>query len=253
MNPMGSVISRIGSDFFALMVPGAYVLLCVAALILSGVPHWDPFSVIAAFNAKLMTQWPTTVSILVLAYLVGQVIHAFPVNYADELCGSVFGRFAKHTWHKLLYEDYFPYAPALRKTLSQVKGTHPLAGDAALPEDGSSLHTTFNYWKMSICDASPNLFVFAQAREARVRLYAGMFWSGLAGCGSGVLSLTVAYLFGRSGTWLALILAQILISVIVLSMFGYHLRRVRAQEVDTVFLGYLWLSEKRTLEIDNKE
>jgi hypothetical protein len=210
----------------------------------------EPLSAISAFNAKLMTQWPTAVAIFVLAYLVGQVIHAFPVNYADELCGSMFGRFAKHKWHTLLYKDYFPYAPALRKTLSQVRNTHPLATDSVLPEDGSSLHTTFNYWKMTICDASPNLFVFAQAREARVHLYSGMFWSGVAGCATGILSLAGAYLLGRQDTWIALILGQIAISGIVLFMFGYHLRRVRAQEVDTVFLGYLWLSEKRALEKD---
>ena len=41
----------------------------------------------------------------------------------------------------------------------------------------STIHTAFNYFKTVLCAESPNVFAYTQALEARVRLFAGMFWS----------------------------------------------------------------------------
>lgn len=65
----------------------------------------------------------------------------------------------------------------------------------------------------------------------------------------GLLSLCGAWILDREDRWFHLIHAQLIVSAVVLLTFGYHLRRMRNQEVETIFVGYLLLLEKQANNI----
>lgn len=255
MSTVEAVVSRIGSDLFALMVPGSYVLASIGVTcitIVSAVTQQDPLAAVSLINYVVAHQWPAAVALAALAYLIGQVIHAFPVNRADKICSLLLRSFMKNKWSVELYKGRFPYFNLLELIFEHLKTTHPEVPNFEVPNSETPLHTVFNFWKLAVCQEEPGLFALAQYKESRVRLYAGMFWSGLISITLAIVAFLAIPIFTelrifillRTG-WTWILGGQLFASLVLTIMFGYHLRRVRGQEVETVFLSFLHVLEKR--------
>lgn len=96
-------------------------------------------------------------------------------------------------------------------------------------------------WKMVLCTQSPEAFVFTQELEARVRLFAGMFWAGFLGLG---MSLAGHFCLGLGIVrvdWRMPFLVLTALSLVLCFVFGWQVRRVRRQEADMLFAAYLAL------------
>lgn len=242
-----TALSRIQkSEFFAILAPGIYV---VSAASLIAIPLIEPTATspwqrIIQTLRGLAHDWPIVVVGVFFAYLIGSVLRAVPVNIADRLCKRLFGWTARDpdSFDGLIYRDHFPYSKmldfqlqALQKSGIKIRIRWPL-------EKGTS-HTMFNYWKAALCLDTPAAFVYAQELEGRVRLFAGMFWAGILGllvCTAGVCLL----LGPLPTSWFGPLLVFVLLSLTIAGVFGWRLRRVRADEAVRVFIAFLRLSQR---------
>ena len=106
----------------------------------------------------------------------------------------------------------------------------------------------YNFWKAELCRESASVFEYTQELEGRVRLFATMFWAALLGllAGSIGLLLIVPSLSGHG--WVKVMLFMMAVSALICFIFGSQLRRVRGQEVASVFVAYVALILKRSRE-----
>jgi len=222
----------------------------------------------------LESHWPISVGLLFFAYLTGNVLRALPVNRADAICAiwaepgsNVFLRFVRRIlvrfcrknrptrrprlWPLIrnlrrspfqqdLNKRNFPYPVMLNTQVSMLTGNGVPLGGFTTPE-GRSLHTMYNFWKAVLAGAKTGNFEQVQEQEARVRLFANMYWAGFLSMfplSMGV-ALSVIHIFDRS--WLWPMLAAFTISLVLAFTIGSQVRRVRGQEVFSVFMAYVAL------------
>lgn len=262
MSTAESVISRIGSDLFAILVPGTYVLISLSTFGITAyscfVPS-DPFNVVSEINAVASSKWTSALTIAMLAYLIGQVIHSYPVDRAQRTWAFIL--------HRLRIEvdnsEQFPYYGTIRAQYDELCARNPLIPFIDLPtveppvqpigapvdqpQEQPKVYPFFNYWKLSVCCEEPPLYAIILHAEARVRLYAGVFWSGVFGILFAAISLAIAYVWEMSLAWVMLLELQFVLSLVFARMFGMQLRRVRELEVKAVFLSYLTVREKQAI------
>ncbi len=137
---------------------------------------------------------------------------------------------------RLVHRTDFPYAPmlqgqlrALKQNVSHLHLPMPVAG---------TQHTLFNFWKATLCHKGDPSFEFSQEQEARVRLFANMFWAAFASLLPCTAGLVLA-LAGQLGSgWALTMLFAVFLSAAICVIFGSQIRRVRGHEVLAVFLAY---------------
>jgi hypothetical protein len=249
------MLPKIKSDFFAILIPGSFVIGVIVSGVLVFTQYDTKTGIMDRFNPLFDTMkgnWIFSLIAFVMIFLVGNLLRALRVNNVDKISNFLFKRFIKNPFDKPLFETLFPYRETLKyikAELLQVK----LIEDITLPEDKNAWHDIYNYWKMAICIESPGSFYLIQDLEGRVRMFAGMFWAGAAGIlGSVIIALGFFINGAAMSVWGGYILFMFILSAIIAVSFALNLKRVRRQEVISVFLAYLYL-QKRAKDEDKKE
>lgn len=77
-----------------------------------------------------------------------------------------------------------------------------------------------------------------------MRLYAGMFWSGMSGSALAAFLAFVSVCAQLRFEWTAILSGYSLIAALLFFIFALQLRKVRGQEVESVFVSYLQVIRK---------
>lgn len=233
-----TVLSRVKTDFFAILVPGFFIFGVIVSFFLA-ITHKDiNISIldrIEPFFKLLKENWPLVIVLIVIGYLLGNLIRAIRVIYADKFCKTIFSR----------YKCSFPYHYILDKIREHLIDSN-LIDDITLPKEDKPLYNAWNFWKITIGLEFPDMFSHIQNLESRVRLFAGMFWAGLLGI-IGSLSIFGVCIFNNviKVVWWEYNFYLSIASAALFTMFGMNLRRVRREEARAVFMGYLALQNKK--------
>ena len=246
--PATTVLSRVKTDFFAILVPGFFIFAVIVSFFLA-FTHKDPkisiLERIKPFFDNLKEYWPLAIFLIVIGYLLGNLIRAIRVTTADKFSKTIFSRLAITEEKKLFYKGSFPY-PIILNEIRKHLNDSDLIADITLPEEEKPLYSAWNFWKITIGLEFPDMFNYIQNLESRVRLFAGMFWAGLVGI---IVSLSIfgGCIFNNviKVVWLKYNLYLFFASAALFTMFGMNLRRVRREEARSVFMGYLALQNKK--------
>ena len=243
---MKEIINKIQGDFFSILIPGFYLLVALITILLSF--SNDQFNLIFCSWDELKklchnwnSYWPLYFFLFFIAYLLGHILRAFPVKKADKICKNLFfWTTTKNSLDRIYYTTNFPYHKALSRVLSNLQDNQNniISKEIfSLPEK-KNLHSAFNFFKATLCAESTSSFLYTQTFEARVRLFAGIFWSG---CCSILLYLFfgIYAIHSNDGSWTLFHSCFLTVSIIITLLIGMQLPRVRGQEVEYVFLSYL--------------
>lgn len=254
--PAAMTLSRIGRfDFFAILAPGfclvVIVVLLVTALMTGpalnspdAISSLRPLDAIKDVSSLIKDQWPFGLVLFFLAYMAGSILRAIPVNMIDRVCGPLFKWTAARDYDLSLYEEEFPYRPMLQKELEALE-KNGLDASLSVPPKKTA-HTTFNLWKLMLCDRSPNAFAYSQELEGRVRLFSGMLWGAIAGAVLGAIGFLLSLVGVFNVGWSLVMGGIAVVSILFFGLLGWRLRRVRAEEVQAVFFGIVNLRLKTT-------
>ncbi len=149
--PATTVLSRVKSDFFAILIPGFFVLVIITSGFLAFTHDNPSISIIKRidpFFTVLKDYWPLVFVIFIIAYLMGMLLHTIRVNIADEICGIFFARLYRREWSKLGYKCSFPYIDALEAVKDDLVHSN-LVSDFKIP-DKKYLYNAYNYWRIVI-------------------------------------------------------------------------------------------------------
>ncbi|MGA2542181.1 MAG: hypothetical protein ABSG78_11560 [Verrucomicrobiota bacterium] len=102
-------------------------------------------------------------------------------------------------------------------------------------------HSAYNFWKAELCRESTTAFEYTQELEGRVRLFATMIWGSFLGLLAGVMGLLLNAKGLLGPDWAVVMVIMVILSAVICYIFGSYLRRVRGQEVASVFLAYVSL------------
>ena len=220
------------SDFFALLPPGFYIFIvtysCFAVTSNDAAPPGSLGDIFVSLSDLLHEKPVLVVFVLFSCYLFGSIFRALPVYWAERTVPP--------------FTAQFPYPDILKEVVSTLNSNAGAAkhDPTKMPDvtAGVPMHV-FNFWKDTLCVKSPEGFVYFETFETRVRLFAGMIWAAWSGILGGLYITFAAWnVSGPAG------LGIFVISLVVLSAFGYNFRRVRRQEARallTIFAA--WLQE----------
>lgn len=205
-----------------------------------------PDSVFTAVANKFR-DWPNLLSIVFIAYLLGNIPRAFVVGPTDGCCNKLV-RIARLKLLRLRYKSYwkqrvrrargFPYPEVLRVSLRDLRDNDSTVKHINwFPPTTSSAVVAFDYWKLVLCMDQPSAFAFTQVLEARVRFFVGMIWAATGGVVFSLAGLICWLITSRTFDWISLII--LLFSLGILGVFGGTLRFVRAEEAVQVLLAYV--------------
>lgn len=242
-------------DFFAILgsgicVVGSFALLAAALLELS--PNPSPLDTLKWLSSAIENHWAVAVGLLFLAFLIGNVLRALPVNLVDNWSRKCFERLRKRDkYHAALWREAFPYAEMLELELEALKRNRR-GLNFTIPPEGTR-HSMFNFWKAELCRENPSAFEFTQELEGRVRLFATMFWAALLGFAAGAIMALWSALGALVDGWGFVALLTLVLSGSICTVFGSQLRRVRGQEVAGVFVAYISLVLKHSDAVKHPE
>jgi hypothetical protein len=210
------------ADFFSVLTPGFYSVLMLGFHLI--IPK-NAKTVIGALNliVRDLKRNPFYfIFLLFVVYLFGSIIRVLKVNWAE---------IASQPYHYHFHSG-FPFHNDLKTAYENIKNSDAVEKTRlpsinltkGVPED------IFNYWKDFLCTKNDKAFEYYESFENRTRFSAGMVWAGIVGMiASFSMLLRCApvgwQMFGFS---FAMYLA-----------FGFHLRRVRKQEVRALLFLYL--------------
>jgi hypothetical protein len=244
--PTTTLLSKVKTDFFAILVPGFFIFGVIVSFFLAFTHKDTNISIlerIKPFFKILKDYWPLVIVLIVIGYLLGNLIRAIRVTTADKFSKIIFSRLAISEEKKLFYKNSFPYPDILNKIRQDLIDSKLIAS-ITLP-NGNCLYSAWNFWKITIGLEFPDMFNYIQNLESRVRLFAGMFWAGLLGI-IGSLVIFGGCIFNNviKVVWLDYNIYLFFTSAVLFFMFGMNLRRVRREEARSVFMGYLALQKK---------
>ena|GEM_PF-4370950 len=237
-------------DLFGVLMPGFFMTGTVIFAFLDVLKGRDGTSVFQAllYLEGWITHWSVAPSILFLSYLIGSIPRAFIVGPTDDLCSkirrqfrAILGRRAddiQNEWRRaLLTAGFFPYPSAMQCTLNELVRHEEVRNDVVhfLPEEKPGIMAVFDYWKLVICNREPRAFAYIQSLEARVRFFVGMFWAGVLGAGSALVSVIAG---SKSADWVVASICLLTLSGLVTVVFGMRLRFVRGEEACQVFSAH---------------
>lgn len=214
------MLNRIGKvDFFAVLPAGFYVF--VVFLIVFGlatspttgttISIWKPISDLVA---TAVGKPVTLVLVLFGSYLIGSSLRAFPVKWAEKATPP--------------FRLEFPYPLELQRVISELEKQKEASGfnpNKSLSISDDLKMSVFNYWKDKLCMKSPDGFSYYQSFEARTRYFAGMFWAGCIGVIGGLIII-----FQIPNGSLDQKFGVLVLSIMIMVVFGGQFRRVREQE-----------------------
>jgi len=246
--PTTTVLSRVKTDFFAILVPGFFIFGVIVSFFLAFTHKNPKISILERIKPLFITlkeYWPLVIILIVIGYLLGNLIRAIRVTTADKFSKTIFSPLAITEEKKLIYKSAFPY-PNILDDIREHLFDSKLIANITLPKEAKPLYSAWNFWKITIGLESPDMFNYIQNLESRVRLFAGMLWAGLLGI---IVSLSIfaGCIFNNviSVVWLEYNIYLFLTSAALFTMFGMNLRRVRREEARSVFMGYLALQKKK--------
>ncbi|WDE04122.1 hypothetical protein SG34_022605 [Thalassomonas viridans] len=231
-----TIISKVGKiDFFAVLPSGTYCFLSL--YIAFGIDHdektenlWQAIELLI----EDVQHYPSTILLILFCiYLLGSILRAIQVSIPE----------------KIFYGEDFPYDESIKSLFKTIK-SHSEASDIDTKKipmiDKGFSPDVYNYWKQVICIESPEGYSDYQEFEARTRYFAAMSLAGLTGffLALGILLYTCD--FSYSLAW-----QQLVVSIILFSIFGFELHRVRTQEV--MRLTGLYLAYRQNKEISNSK
>src|ERR1017187_7080428 len=224
-------------DFFAILGSGSYVVGCCGLL----------FAAVSSRNQNLTTQeaikwlsgtiehhWPLAVASLFLAFLIGNVLRALPVNRADNWWerwwfAALRTRLQKRKetnspYQRNLRKGPFPYPAVVFGELEAMKRSllvrYPSVSSEIQKDLGfdspnktykdhkeaketeETWHSAYNFWKAELCRESATAFEYTQELEGRVRLFATMIWASLLGLSAGVIGLLLTFAGPVGNSWI---------------------------------------------------
>lgn len=249
------MLSKVKTEILAILIPGTFVTGVILSDVLTYTQDTSTNCVLERFSPffeVLRSNWILIFLVFVFIFLIGNLIRTIRVNRVDKMGDILFKRFIKDSWTKDLYHESFPYPKMLEKIKEELVQAR-LVEDFPLPKDKRGLHDLYNYWKTMICIDAPASFAFTQDLESRVRMFAGMFWAGVAGIVGSFLAI-ISFSFNQAAytVWGVYILVMLGLSVTLMLAFGLNLKRVRGQEVSSVFLAFLYI-QKKNKDTENKE
>lgn len=260
--PADTALSRVTkSDFFAILGSGTYVMASyglIAAAVLNHGQNLNARATVVWLSVTIENHWPVAVASFFFAFLVGNMLRALPVNLVDNWSGRWFGwlgtrkkRGKTNEYHKALWEDSFPYGKMLELELKALKLNMADLDFSIPPED--TRHSHYNFWKAEICRESTAAFEFTQELEGRVRLFATMCWAALLGLVAGIVGILLRACGALDAGWLHTMFVLSALSALICFVFGSQVRRVRGQEVASVFCAYMSLILQRSRDRKTKE
>ena len=265
-------LSRIGRvDFIGIIPAGLYILfvLIVAAIAVTADTGADVRPIITPEQG--LEHWYAIVVVLLLAYLLGSIPRAFPVDRTDGICCRVFWKsrccrtLRKNTasrrrsspsyfWGLRVIAGTFPYHSVLRATLHVLSRHGAIPGNLQMPvipeRNLPGAVTLFDFWKVTVCARSPDAFSFIQSLEGRVRLFVGIIWAGAFGVLGSLTALIGCGIRSDVGLWFCVSALTLTFSTVLVVLFGRRLRFVRAEEAVHVFLAFLALQAPRSVTDD---
>lgn len=218
-------------DVFAVLAPGVYVSFVVYACAMatgseSTESLWDIFQDLVV---NLQENPLSLLIVAFLAYLVGSLVRAIPVSFAERAYPSFEGL-------KPSFKSTFPYPSILEAVSRDLEKSYPGLGGHVPKLVGLSmkeLHSLYNYWKSVVCHCSESGFDYYRSFEIRVRFFAGVIWAALAGI---LGSLYIAF---DQGAFLHSALHMFGISSLVFILLGGRIRKVRRQEARILLITYV--------------
>lgn len=212
---MNEILSKIKTNFFSILLPGFYILLCFSILVMIIViniyANENIFKNIIDFLKdkdinnpsgifKSILDWiiPFIVLIiLTIAYLIGNILRGASVDMVDKCKKKDINDvmdIKTMLWSEIRKATNFPYPAILKKEIeylyltnkTKLKPIRTMIEEAlkrvntqnVKKEGYRQLMTWFKIFKLTLCNESPNIFAFTQTYEERVRLFAGMIWAG---------------------------------------------------------------------------
>ncbi len=262
--PVTTMFEKIKNDFFAILIPGFYIL--TVSFILFLFLLFDSPSKID--HKKLLEDktliWVFLLIFIIFSYLIGQLIRAIRVQKADDWGKFLFYKPVRRLIAKFRepgnassqsknrsdeeYSEGFPYRnilvlTALRIEDISITSTPSPKGEEKLrfsvPKESNALHDIFNYWKMTILMESPDAFLYIRELESRVRLFVGMFWSGFCAIIMWTAVALSDFFFHKFfSQWVFYFLGILFLSLLIFFFFFRNIRRLRSQEVVSTIMSY---------------
>jgi len=156
-------------------------------------------------------------------------------QYLEPFCRNL----QRSPFQQDLNQEPFPFPVMLQSQITMLRNNGiPLSLE--IPADNSQ-HTVYNFWKAVLAGGKNANYEHLQEQEARVRLFANMYWAGflsMVPLSIGFL-LSLFHVFDRSWRWP--MAAAFSISLLIAFTIGSQLRRVRGQEVFSLFTAYVAL------------
>ncbi len=222
--PAEKIVSQFNkSDLFAVLPPGFVIFTFVYAVYRTDNQTASLWAVLQGLADQLQQRPAWLVFVLFAAYLLGNLVRAIRVEWAERMLPPFTGG--------------FPYPDVLRdavQTLSDNAAATRL-DKIQLPDltNGVPL-PVYNYWKDALCVGTAMGFDYFQTFETRMRFFTGMLWAGWTGLlGSLVIALRCQTLTHPAG------LTMFVLALVILLMFGLNFRRVRRQEARALLLLFV--------------
>lgn len=227
--PTKSLFNRLSlSDLFAIIAPGFYIFI-VSFIIFSvhlttadTASRINLWSVLNELTSITYEKPSSLIFILFAAYLLGIILRSIPVRVTERLIPP--------------FSSKFPYPLLLRDVLDTIKKKNKMTNvtSSLLPVITKDLpRYVFNYWKYLLCLRAPEGFQYYQSFEDRSRFFAGMIWASLVGTIVGIVMYFVTPAYNQ------VYVPLMVLSGIILLVFGSNFRRIRGQEARALFLIYV--------------
>lgn len=223
--PVEKIVSQFNKgDLFAVLSPGFVIFTFVYAVYRTDKTTASLWAVLQVLAEQLQQRPAWIVFVLFAAYLLGSLLRAVPVWWAERLSPPF--RMSR-----------FPYPDVLKEVVATVKNHYKAAGldETRLPDlgDGVPMHI-YNYWKNALCLGTASGFDYYQTFEMRVRFFTGMIWAGWIGLLCSLAVFIHCWAATHVVGWTMLLLALLL-----LLTFGVNFRRVRRQESRALLLLFI--------------
>lgn len=225
-------------EFFAVLPAGTYVMLSIYLYFVSvdsnnSTTLWHEFKLLI----ELTHSQPTALLLLVFcSYLLGSVLRAIPVSYAEKLMDA----FRKDV-------ETFPYPDHTKGIISRLNDKSDIANikTSVNPNlDKEVCKNVYNYWKDVVCIRTPTAFSHYQEFESRTRFFSSMCMAGVVGIiVSGVILFENLHSLHTPAVYL------LILSTCVTLAYGLNIKRVRGQEVSTLTGLYIAHIQNKEREI----
>ncbi len=186
-------------DFFAIFVPGSYVVVSLF-IAYSSIVEDGTTGLLTAIRTggELASQWPIAFVTFLMAYLFGNLPRAFPAGATDRFCTTVrevlrgkkgAARRPANSGHRkaFLESDEFPYASLLNRLWRDLEIRRETDSEGLDP-----MVIDFDCWKLIIQREWPEMASAIRSLEARGRYFVGMIWASPVGFFSAGLAIAAA-------------------------------------------------------------